>query len=363
MTAKTTQAKPAKTSATPAPKAPARASAVRDTCEIDYVDELRVQRARQGVPDADAVATLAETFKMLGDPTRLRIVAALAALLTLARGLVLAGLLGGGGGAGGVEDLSALDRYVLGIEAGLDQFGGEEDPAPLLEAVATGRISEARIDDSALRILIQRFELGLFENPFVDEAEAARLVGCADFTAEAEAAQRRALTWLSGDLAPLTASDRIFVHGFDPAALKVRGLAVTDDLETATVGLVRMTAPWQTLHPTYFFGRMQHEGDLDFKPGDPDFERLREIAAKVPVVVSVHLDRPAILTPLKDMARLLIAEFGASEAAVLDAVTGLARPEGHLPFSLPASMEAVLAQSPDVPMDDPAPLFPIRHGL
>lgn len=263
----------------------------------------------------------------------------------------------------GVEDLSALDRYVLGIEAGLDQFGGEEDPAPLLEAVASGRISEGRIEDSALRILIQRFELGLFDNPFVDEAEAARLVGCADFTAEAEAAQRRALTWLSGDLAPLTASDRILVHGFDPAALRARGLTVTEDLADATVGLVRMTAPWQTLHPTYFFGRMQHEGDLDFKPGDPDFERVKEIAAKVPVMVSVHLDRPAILTPLKDMARLLVAEFGASEAAVLDVVTGLARPDGHLPFSLPASMEAVLAQSPDVPMDDPAPLFPIRHGL
>lgn len=79
MTAKTTQAKPPKTSAARPPKAPARSEAERDTCEIDYVDELRVKRARQGVPDADAVATLAETFKTLGDPTRLRIVAALAA--------------------------------------------------------------------------------------------------------------------------------------------------------------------------------------------------------------------------------------------------------------------------------------------
>ena len=51
----------------------------RDTCEIDYVDELRVQRARQAMPDDETVATLADTFKSLGDPTRLRIVAALAA--------------------------------------------------------------------------------------------------------------------------------------------------------------------------------------------------------------------------------------------------------------------------------------------
>ncbi len=264
----------------------------------------------------------------------------------------------------GVEDITALERYILGVEAGLDQFGGEEDPTPLLEAVALDRLSEARINASALRILIQRFELGLFENPFVDEVAASQLVGCSDFTAQAQAAQRRALTWLSGDLTQvLTPQDRIYVHGFDAAALKARGLTVTEDLADATVGLVRMTAPWQTLHPTYFFGRMQHEGDLDFKPGHPDFEALKTIAASVPVVVSVHLDRPAILTPLRDIARLLVAEFGASEAAVLDVVTGQARPEGRLPFSLPGSMEAVLAQSPDVPMDDPAPLFPIRHGL
>ncbi len=79
MTAKTTQATPASLPAPRVRKTAAPSLAERDSCEIEYVDELRVQRARQGVPDADAVATLAETFKMLGDPTRLRIVAALAA--------------------------------------------------------------------------------------------------------------------------------------------------------------------------------------------------------------------------------------------------------------------------------------------
>ena len=54
-------------------------SGERDSCEIDYVDELKVQRARQAMPDDEAVATLTDTFKTLGDPTRLRIVAALAA--------------------------------------------------------------------------------------------------------------------------------------------------------------------------------------------------------------------------------------------------------------------------------------------
>lgn len=54
-------------------------SSQRDSCEIDYVDELKVQRALQAMPDDETVATLTETFKTLGDPTRLRIVAALTA--------------------------------------------------------------------------------------------------------------------------------------------------------------------------------------------------------------------------------------------------------------------------------------------
>ena len=50
----------------------------RDVCEIQYVDELRVQRARQALPSLETVGTLAETLRALGDPTRLQIVAALA---------------------------------------------------------------------------------------------------------------------------------------------------------------------------------------------------------------------------------------------------------------------------------------------
>lgn len=79
MTAKTTQAKIGRAPVGPPHRTSTPSSAERDTCEVELVDALRVQRARQGVPDAEAVATLAETFKMLGDPTRLRIVAALAA--------------------------------------------------------------------------------------------------------------------------------------------------------------------------------------------------------------------------------------------------------------------------------------------
>ena len=49
-----------------------------DLCEITCVDRAKVERARRSAPSSRALSTLAEMFKALGDPTRLRILAALA---------------------------------------------------------------------------------------------------------------------------------------------------------------------------------------------------------------------------------------------------------------------------------------------
>ncbi|HMQ05600.1 MAG TPA: metalloregulator ArsR/SmtB family transcription factor [Pyrinomonadaceae bacterium] len=51
---------------------------VEDSCEINFVDEARVMRVRRSMRSAEAVALLADTFRLLGDPTRIRIAFALA---------------------------------------------------------------------------------------------------------------------------------------------------------------------------------------------------------------------------------------------------------------------------------------------
>lgn len=51
---------------------------VADSCEIEFVDERKVKRVRRAMKSDEAVGTLAETFKILGDPTRVRIAFALA---------------------------------------------------------------------------------------------------------------------------------------------------------------------------------------------------------------------------------------------------------------------------------------------
>lgn len=85
--------------------------------------------------------------------------------------------------AWGVEDLTPRERMKKVLDAGADQFGGEANPELLLELVADGEITEARLDISARRILREKFELGLFENPYVDEDAADEIVGRADFRA------------------------------------------------------------------------------------------------------------------------------------------------------------------------------------
>lgn len=48
-----------------------------DACEIQFVDEGKVESVRAAMKSAEAVGLLAETFRILGDPTRIKIAFAL----------------------------------------------------------------------------------------------------------------------------------------------------------------------------------------------------------------------------------------------------------------------------------------------
>jgi hypothetical protein len=87
---------------------------------------------------------------------------------------------------------------------------------------------------------------------------------------------------------------------------------------------------------------MQHEGRLDFRPGDKGYDALLEASAHVPTIVVVDMNRPAILTNMREKASALLASFGVSDKALVKFAD---RAEFHhtliLPFELPSSMEEV----------------------
>jgi beta-glucosidase len=266
----------------------------------------------------------------------------------------------------GVEDLPKADRFAKAVNAGVDQFGGTEEAQFLVDAVRAGKITQQRIDQSANRIARTKFRLGLFENPYVDAASADRIAGSAPFQAEGLATQRRALVLLENkkNILPLAPSGKhVFLHGIDPKVAASYGFIVEPDLSKADIAIVRTSAPFQTLHPSYMFGSMQHEGNLGFQDGNAEFEEIKRITAAVPTVVTIYLDRPAILDSLRDRASALIGNFGVSDGALLDVVTGKAQPEGRLPFELPSSMQEVEAQRSDIAHDTAHPLYRIGYGL
>ncbi|MGW9113425.1 glycoside hydrolase family 3 protein [Microbacterium sp. NPDC055683] len=261
--------------------------------------------------------------------------------------------------AWGVEHLSPRERMKKVLDAGADQFGGEACPEMLVELVASGDVPESRLDVSARRILREKFALGLFENPFVDEDAADAVAGSAAFRAAGEAAQRASITVLSNDGAlPLARGRRVYVEGIAPEAAAAYGEVVATPAE-ADIAVLRLQAPYEE-RPTHF-ENLFHSGSLDF-PADV-VAHVREVAAVVPTVVDVFADRPAILEPLVEAAAAVTVNWGASAAALLDVLTGESTPQGRLPFDLPRSMAAVEASRPDVPFDTADPLFRFGHGL
>ncbi len=266
----------------------------------------------------------------------------------------------------GVEKLSKEDRFAKAINAGIDQIGGTEDSSVLLAALHNHKVSEQRIDQAALLILTQKFEQGLFEEPYVDSGNALNIVNNERFQKEALTAQRRSFVLLENQnhSLPLNgAGKRIFLYQVDPRVPVQYGFTVAPSLDQADVALLRVSAPYETLHPNYIFGSMQHEGSLDFPDSNADYQMINQAVAKVPTIVTVYLDRPAILTKFNTRVSALLANFGASDRAFLDVVTGKGAPEGRLPFELPSSMEEVEAQSGELPHDTAHPLYKLGFGL
>ena len=264
--------------------------------------------------------------------------------------------------AWGVEHLTPLERVKKALDAGVDQFGGEECPELVVELVERGQISMARIDQSVRRILRDKFRQGLFDNPYLDRDHALATAGRAEFRAAGERAQRKAVVPLHNrqHLMPLAAGTKVYVAGMNRDVV-AQYATVVDDPAEADVAIMRIQTPYYLRDTGIFLEKMFHTGDLDFTP-----EALRpiiDLCTKVPTIVDIYLDRPAVIPEINAAAAALIGSFGSSDAALCDIVFGRIAPSGTLPFELPSSMAAVRAQKEDVPYDSQDPLYPFGHGL
>jgi len=265
--------------------------------------------------------------------------------------------------AWGVEDLNASERALKIIEAGCDQFGGENRPDLVVQLVRIGKIPEERIDESVIRLLRQKFQLGLFDNPFVDESKVASVLNKKSSKELGARIQMESMTLLKNKaqtLPILKQTKKVYIENIDSTTMANYAKVVSTPQE-ADLAIIRINTPWYPADTNVPFAKSFHHGDLDFKGEEK--ARILNLLETVPTVVNIYLDRPAVIPEISAAAQALIADYGASDLSICEVIFGNSSPKGKLPFELPSTMQAVYDQKTDVPYDSENPLFKFGFGL
>ena len=266
----------------------------------------------------------------------------------------------------GVTNLTIPERYIKAINAGIDQFGGEMHPEIVVQLVRENKIDESRIDRSARRIVKNKFELGLFDDPFVDIVSVDKRINTQLTQKLALDAQRKSVVMLkNSNLLPLTEETKIYVDGME---FKDSDINKVNTIEEADVILMY-------LH-TVFNGNQEPGTDrlfdrflsnlfpnTDLRFNNQVIKRASEYSQVKPLILVVDLNRPAILSELNDLSDALIGTFGVNDEVIHEIINGKTNPSGKLPFELPSSMSEVEEQFEDVPDDTANPLYKYGYGL
>jgi beta-glucosidase len=140
----------------------------------------------------------------------------------------------------GVEKMTVGERHYKILLAGADQFGGNNDAGPVMEAYKLGvreqgeAAMHARLEKSAVRLLRNMFRVGLFENPYLDPSESQRVVGQAEFMQAGYQAQLKSVVMLKnkGNVLPLAKGKKVYIpKRFTPAGRNFLGLETPEKLE------------------------------------------------------------------------------------------------------------------------------------
>jgi beta-glucosidase len=306
-----------------------------------------------------------------------------------------------GSRAWGLEDKSTEEQIIIALEAGTDVLSGFSNNKQLLDLVTSGKLAEERVDVSVKRLLKEQFELGLFENPFVNANRAAYWVGNPSFQRKAEIAQRKSIVMLQNKMnLPLKINGedeiKILTYGMDTKVFEhtggrfsrennggIKAYTVNfdsfPDIEDNTdFAIIRVNVSNARTRERMFGGAEPDE--LDFLAFSdmakakswivsPSLENIQNIMDKIgaeKTIISIEFRQPYVLDEDCGLlnAGAIFATFGVTDAALVDIITGKFKPTGKLPFALAKTPEAILKQNPDEPgYQKEDTLFPFGFGL
>lgn len=282
-------------------------------------------------------------------------------------------------------------NFVGATNAGADILGGAgvRSTRQLVEGV-----DEERLTDACRRILIAKFQLGIFENPYVDEENAAQVLGSEEHRAVAKEAAARSFTLLKYENASPLAGQKLVVAGTlaeDVRALN-SGWTAKDPMELAgTTILEAFQNKAGSENVTYIPDASQVPADLsgttavvvigeasgthgpawgtdtlEFPQEQVELVKaLKDAGANV--VEVVLMNRAYVMTDMVDMADSVLLAYRpgvtCGAEAIADALFGETAITGKTPFQIPRTMEQVLNQREDLPKDIQDPLFDYGFGI
>ena len=258
----------------------------------------------------------------------------------------------------GVEELSKPERFAAAVKAGTDIFSDMADPTELNKAYEQGLLADADLDRACTRLLTELFELGLFDNPYVDEDAAAEIIGAEEISALGAKAQRQSVTLLrTGEILPLRPNTKIYAYATGrtqidsvqeklAAAVEKFGATLVDAPEEADLAIV-----WA--RPEIALFEDDREGvalSVDPRDNGVDVERVIEIEKTVPTLLAVNMTNPWLLAEIEPGAAAVVATFEITPENLLRSLAGEdGGPQGTLPLTVPRSAQAIADSPRDVP--------------
>lgn len=321
----------------------------------------------------------------------------------------------------GMETSTPAERMLKCFEAGVDQIGGVRpressifiDSYRLWEEKYGAESARKRFELSARRILVNIFNVGLFENPYLNPEESEKIVGNKAFVASGYDAQLKSVIMVKNSTGTLPKTDRLKVYeplrhvpeGFNHWMTKTQPYDeypiskellekyydVVDTPQDADFAIVSIKSPighwgyimpdddnpeghyqpislqWSPYtastarehsiaggDPTETSSDRSYKGYTETSSNEADMFLVRNTKTAMgtkPVVVIVTTERPFVPADIEPWADAILVAFGVSNHALLDIIRGAAEPYGLLPCQLPANMETVEAQCEDAPYD------------
>ena len=319
----------------------------------------------------------------------------------------------------GVETLSVTERHYKALEAGVDQFGGNNEKGPVLEAYQMGveehgeEYMRKRFEASAVRLLLNSFRTGLFENPYLDVAQTVNIVGSQEFLDAGFNAQLRSIVMLknSQNTLPMDQKKKVYIpKRYIPAGRNWFGIETPEkreipfdaeviksyfemvetpdkadfalvgiespnggvgydknDIEKGGNGYVPISLQYRDYRaedarevslaggsPLEDFSNRSYKGKKVSTLNSNDLKMVTDVRQKMgekPVIVVIKVSKPMVFTEIEPHSSSILIHMGVEDRALMDIISGKTEPSALLPFQMPADMRTVERQFEDVPRD------------